>query len=109
MPITITPVAAERVRRHLAERGSAVGLRLGLRKSGCSGYAYAVDYADEITAADSVFEDQGVKLVIAVEHLPMLDGVRVDYVREGLNEKFVFDNPNVGDTCGCGSSFTVRA
>ena len=107
MAITLTPSAAERVKHHLHQQGGAVGLRLGVKKTGCSGFAYVVDYARESSANDVVFEDQGVKVVVDRESLPMLDGTQVDYVRKGLNESFQFHNPNVKDECGCGESFTV--
>ncbi|HSN17169.1 MAG TPA: iron-sulfur cluster assembly accessory protein [Gammaproteobacteria bacterium] len=107
MGISLTPSAAERVKSHLQQKAGAMGLRLGVKKTGCSGFAYVVDYAETAAANDVVFEDQGVKVVVDRESLPMLDGTRVDYVRKGLNESFQFTNPNVKDECGCGESFTV--
>ena len=107
MSIALTRNAAERVRKQLEQRGSGVGLRLGVKQTGCSGYAYTIDFADEITDADAVFEDHGVSVVVRREHLDLMDGTRVDYVREGLNEAFRFDNPKVAGTCGCGESFTI--
>lgn len=107
MAITLSATAAERVKHHLHQKDGAVGLRLGVKKTGCSGFAYVVDYADGASPEDVVFEDQGVKVMVAKESLPYLDGTRVDYVRQGLNESFKFENPNVKDECGCGESFTV--
>jgi iron-sulfur cluster assembly protein len=107
MSISLTEAAANRVQNFIAKRGRGVGVRLGVRKTGCSGYAYVVDFADEIGEGDTVFEDHEVKVVVANEHLPFLDGTRLDFAREGVNETFVFHNPNVKDECGCGESFTV--
>lgn len=108
MAITLTATAAERVKNHMHQQDKpVVGLRLGVKKTGCSGFAYVVDYAEQPTAQDVVFEDQGVKVVVSRENLPYLDGTQVDYVRQGLNESFKFHNPNVKDECGCGESFTV--
>lgn len=107
MAITLTASAAERVKNHLHQQGKGSGLRLGIKKTGCSGFAYVVDYADGPSTEDVVFEDQGVKVVVDRESLPYLDGTQVDYVRQGLNESFKFHNPNVKDECGCGESFTV--
>ncbi len=107
MAISLTPSAAERVRSYLDRRGKGVGLRVGVRKTGCSGYAYIVDYADEIGADDIVFEDQQVKLVIDPKSLALIDGTEVDFVKQGLNEAFKFRNPNVKGECGCGESFSV--
>ena len=108
MSITLTDKAANRVREYLARNAGAVGLRLGVRKTGCSGWAYTVDYADAVGAGDVVVETQGVRLVVDAESLPFLQGSRVDYVREGLNEKFAFENPNATSQCGCGESFSVQ-
>lgn len=108
MPIQLTESAANRVRTMLDKRGRGLGLRLGTRKSGCSGFAYVVDYADEIRADDAVFESHGVKVVVDTASLSALEGMEVDYVRNNaLNEGFEFRNPNVKDTCGCGESFNV--
>lgn len=105
--VSLTAAAAGQVQRQLAARGSGLGLRLGLKAAGCSGYAYEVGFADGIGPDDLVFESHGVQVVVAREHLPMLDGVEVDFVRKGLDESFQFRNPNVKDECGCGESFTV--
>jgi iron-sulfur cluster assembly protein len=108
MSIELTQAAAERVRSMLAKRGHGLGLRLGTRKSGCSGYAYVVDYADETGSEDVVFETNGVTVVVDKTSLPQLDGLKIDYVRtNALNEGFEFNNPNVRDECGCGESFNV--
>ncbi|HEX2668400.1 MAG TPA: iron-sulfur cluster assembly accessory protein [Gammaproteobacteria bacterium] len=107
MAITLTPSAAERVKNHLHQQADATGLRLGVKKTGCSGFAYVVDYAHGQSANDVVFEDQGVQVVVDRESLPFLDGTQVDFVKKGLNESFQFKNPNVKDECGCGESFTV--
>jgi len=107
MAITLTESAAERVRSFLASRGQGVGLRLGIRKTGCSGYAYVVNYADEIAEGDHVFDSLGVKVVVDPESLPLIDGTQVDFVRHGLSEAFRFRNPNVKGECGCGESFSV--
>jgi len=105
--ISLTPAAAERVRTFMANRGKGVGLRLGVKQTGCSGYAYVVSYADEIKASDSVFDAAGVKVVVDEASLKFVDGTEIDFVREGLNEAFKFRNPNVKGECGCGESFNV--
>ncbi len=107
MSISLTPSAAERVRTYMASRGKGVGLRLGVKQTGCSGYAYVVSYADEIGAHDVVFEEDGVKVVIDRDSLKLVDGTEIDFVRQGLNEAFKFRNPNVRGECGCGESFNV--
>jgi len=107
MSITMTTAAADHVRKLLANRGKGLGLRLGVRTSGCSGMAYVMEFADELEAEDQVFEDQGVKVIVDPKSLLYLDGTEVDYAKEGLNEGFKFNNPNVKDACGCGESFNV--
>ena len=107
MAITLTETAADRIRGFLARRGKGVGLRLGVKTTGCSGMAYVMEYVDEIEDGDVVFEDHGVKVVINPKSLVYLDGTELDYAREGLNEGFKFNNPNVKDMCGCGESFNV--
>ncbi len=107
MAITLTKSAAERVRNFIASRGQGVGLRLGIRKTGCSGYAYVVNYADEIAAGDRVFDSEGVKVVVDAQSLSLIDGTEIDFVRHGLSEAFRFRNPNVKGECGCGESFSV--
>lgn len=107
MAITLTESAADRVQRFIEKRGRGVGVRLGVRKTGCSGLAYVVDFADDVADDDAVFEHDGIKVVVARDHLPYLDGTELDFARQGVNETFVFNNPNVRDECGCGESFTV--
>jgi iron-sulfur cluster assembly protein len=107
MAISLTQSAATRVRSFLEKRGRGVGLRIGVRKSGCSGYAYTIDYADAIDADDVVFDRDGVKVIVDSESLGLIDGTEVDFVKDGLNEAFKFRNPNVKGECGCGESFTV--
>ena len=107
MAISLTPAAADRVRHFLAERGRGVGLRLAVRKTGCSGFAYVVNYADAVLPGDQVFECQGVSVLVDAASLQLIDGTEVDFVRQGLNEAFRFRNPNVRGECGCGESFSV--
>ena len=108
MSIELTDNAARHVTKMLAQHESGIGLRLATRKSGCSGYAYVVDYAEGIADGDHVFETHGVKVVVDHDSLPMLDGMTIDYVKENaLNEGFEFINPNIKDSCGCGESFNV--
>ncbi len=107
MAITLSDAAAERVTRFLTNRGKGVGLRLGVKTSGCSGMAYVLEFVDEVTDEDQVFDDKGVKVIIDAKSLAYLDGTELDFVKEGLNEGFKFNNPNVKDACGCGESFTV--
>ena len=107
MAISLTEPAAERVKTHLDARGKGLGLRVGVKKTGCNGFAYVVNYADEIEPQDVVFEQRGVKVVVDAESLEMIDGTEVDFVKEGLNEAFRFRNPNVTGECGCGESFSV--
>lgn len=105
--ITLTESAINRVRDMMTKRASGVGLRIGVVKSGCSGYSYALDYADDVAADDVVVEHGDVKVVINEEAMPILDGMELDFVREGLNQSFKFRNPNVVSECGCGESFSV--
>ena len=107
MAISLTQSAAERVRSHLQARGQGIGLRLGVTATGCSGYSYVVNYADEIDDSDVIFEDKGVKVVVDAEALPLIDGTEVDFVKNGLNEAFSFRNPNITGECGCGESFNI--
>jgi iron-sulfur cluster assembly protein len=107
MAITMTAAAAERVKTFLEKRGGGVGLRLGVKTTGCSGMAYVMEYADSIENDDVVFDDRGVKILVNPKSLVYLDGTELDYAREGLNEGFQFKNPNVKDECGCGESFNV--
>ena len=107
MAISLTEPAAERVRSYLDARGSGIGLRVGVKKTGCNGFAYVINYADEVVDGDVVFEQRGVKIVIDEISLGLIDGTEVDFVKEGLNEAFRFRNPNVTGECGCGESFSV--
>ena len=108
MAVTLTQSAAERVKSMLAKRGRGLGLRVGTKVSGCAGFAYVVDYADEVSGNDQVFESFDVKVVVDEKSLKNIDGMEIDYVKESLlNEGFDFRNPNVKDACGCGESFTV--
>src|SRR4029453_4940432 len=108
MGITLTESAARRVSEHLGRRGRGVGLRLGVRKAGCSGFAYVNDYADEIGSADVVFDDRGVRVVVDRASLPYIDGTEVDFVKKGLNEALKLHNPNVTDESGWGGSIKVQ-
>ena len=107
MAITMTEKAAEHVRKQLDQRGSGMGIRVGVKTTGCSGMAYVLEFVDEPDPTDSLFEDFGVKLFIDPKSLVYLDGTIVDYAKEGLNEGLEFRNPNVAGECGCGESFTV--
>jgi iron-sulfur cluster assembly protein len=107
MSITMSDSAAQRVRAFLDNRGKGLGLRLGVRTSGCSGMAYVLEFVDDINGDDIVFEDKGVKVIIDGKSLVYLDGTELDFVKEGLNEGFKFNNPNVSGECGCGESFNV--
>lgn len=107
MSITMSDSAAQRVQAFLANRGKGLGLRLGVRTSGCSGMAYVLEFVDEVNGDDVVFEDKGVKVIIDGKSLVYLDGTELDFVKEGLNEGFKFNNPNVSNECGCGESFNV--
>ena len=105
--ITLTETAAERVGKFLASRGKGLGLRLGVKTTGCSGMGYIMEFVDELHEEDTVFESHGVKVIVDPKALVYLDGTEVDYTREGLNEGFKFGNPNEKARCGCGESFTV--
>lgn len=107
MSIKLTESAAHRVNQFLASEGRKA-LRLGVRKTGCSGWAYTVKLDDEISAQDAVFEDRGIKVVIDPESLPFLDGSEIDFIADGLNRTFQFKNPNATEECGCGESFTIN-
>ena len=107
MSISLTPAAAERVRTFMVSRGKGIGLRLGVKQTGCSCYAYVVSYADELGDADVIFEVADVKVIVDAESLKYVDGTEIDFVRQGLNEAFKFRNPNVKGECGCGESFNV--
>ncbi len=112
MTVTLTENAVRQIRKQLAKRETGLALRVGLKKVGCSGFAYTFDYADEVRPNDhvfeSVFESDKARVVVDSGSLPFLDGSRIDYIREGLNDSFRIDNPNVGNTCGCGESFSLK-
>jgi iron-sulfur cluster assembly protein len=107
MAITLTDSAADRVRTYLAKRGTGIGLRLGIKKTGCSGYSYLVNYADEVGDDDVVFSIDDVNVIVDKQSLEIIDGTEIDYVREGLNEAFKFRNPQSVGECGCGESFSI--
>jgi len=107
MTITFTPAVAQHIEKSLAKRGHGVGLRLSIKTSGCSGYAYVVDFADSVQLDDEIVESHGVKILVDKKSLPLMDGTTLDYQRKGLNWEFVFNNPKATYHCGCGESFTV--
>ena len=108
MTITVTENAARQIRNQLAKRGKGLGLRVGVKNVGCSGFAYTFDYADEMRAGDQLFEAHDAKVVVDAATVPLLDGSRLDFVKEGFKQVFKFDNPNVDSACGCGESFSVK-
>src|SRR6185369_1435501 len=108
MTIRLTESAAKQIQTQLAKRGRGLGLRVGVKKVGCSGFAYTFDYADEVRPGDQLFEAHEAKVLVDGESLSFLDGSKVDFVREGLKQMFKFDNPNVDSTCGCGESFSLK-
>lgn len=107
MSIRLTQAAAQHIKHMLEERGGGIGLRLGVKKNGCAGFAYVIDFADSANDNDTLFEQHDLTLVVDQDSLPYLEGVELDYVKEGLNKSFKFKNPNVTATCGCGESFSV--
>ncbi len=107
LPVTLSEAAAKHIARFIAKRGKGIGIRLGVRTSGCSGMAYKLEFADAANDEDIVFESHGIKVLVDPKSLPYLAGTELDYTREGLNEGFKFNNPNVKDACGCGESFNV--
>ena len=106
--ISLTANAAEQIRSQLAKRGRGLGLRVGIKQVGCSGFAYTFDFADEVGPGDRLFESHGTAVVVDAEALPFLQGARLDYVKQGFGAAFKFDNPNVESSCGCGESFSVK-
>jgi len=108
MAISVTENAARQIRIQVAKRGKGVGLRVGVKKVGCSGLAYTFDYADELRPGDRLFEAHDAKVVVDADTLSILDGSRLDFVKEGFKQVFKFDNPNVDSTCGCGESFNIK-
>lgn len=107
MAITLTDTAAQRVSKFLENRGKGLGLRLGVKTTGCSGMAYTLEFVDELQAEDMTFESNGVTIIVDPKSLVYIDGTELDFTKEGLNEGFKFNNPNVKGECGCGESFTV--
>ncbi|EDY85479.1 iron-sulfur cluster assembly protein IscA [gamma proteobacterium HTCC5015] len=103
----MTQSAAQHIERYLEMRGTGLGIRLGIKTTGCSGYAYTLEYVDDLKDDDQVYEHLGVKVVVSKDSLPYVDGTELDFTKEGLNEGFKFNNPNVKDECGCGESFSV--
>jgi len=108
MAISMTEKAAKQIQNRLAKRGKGVGLRVGVKKVGCSGYAYTYDYADELQPGDQLFEAHNAKVVVDADTLSILDGSRLDFVTDGFKQVFKFDNPNIDSTCGCGESFNIK-
>lgn len=108
MGITLTENAAKQIRKQLAKRGKGLALRVGVKKVGCSGFAYTFDYADDICADDQMFESYNANVVVDAGSFPFLDGSHIDFVKEGLNDSFRFENPNVDNMCGCGESFSLK-
>jgi iron-sulfur cluster assembly protein len=108
MGISLSENAAKQILKKLAKRGKGIALRVGVKKVGCSGFAYTFDYADEIHTGDQLFESHNASVVVDASSLQFLDGSNVDFVREGLNDSFKFNNPNVDNTCGCGESFSMK-
>lgn len=105
--ITVTEVAAGKIKHFLSARNYGIGIRIGVKTTGCSGFAYKLEYCDETTPTDTVFDSNGVKIIIDAKSLPMLDGMTIDYAKKGLNEGFEFVNPAEVGRCGCGESFRV--
>jgi iron-sulfur cluster assembly protein len=108
MTVTMSEAAAQHVSRYIAKRGKGIGIRLGVKTSGCSGMAYKLEFADAAEPEDIVFESHGLKVLVDPKSLPYIDGTELDFAKEGLNEGFKFNNPNVKDQCGCGESFNVK-
>ena len=109
MAITLAPAALERVRGYLAGTPTALGLRFGVKRTGCSGWGYLADLAKDVREGDTVFEQEGIRIYVDADSLALVDGTEIDFLKSGLNEQFVFRNPNVAGECGCGESFTTQA
>ncbi|MEX0618584.1 MAG: iron-sulfur cluster assembly protein IscA [Pseudohongiellaceae bacterium] len=107
MAISLTETAAQHVAQQLGRRGNGLGIRVAVKTTGCSGMAYILEFVDEVSAEDKVFEDHGVKIVVDPKSLVYIDGTQMDFVKQGVNEGFEFKNPNVKGECGCGESFSV--
>jgi iron-sulfur cluster assembly protein len=105
--ISVTEVAAKKIKQNLTRRGTGIGIRIGVRTTGCSGLAYVLEYVDRANSEDTIFESQDVKVIVDAKSLPILGNLDIDYVRQGLNEGFEFNNPNEKDRCGCGESFRI--
>jgi len=108
MAITLTTNAAKQIQQQFTKRGKGFALRVGIKKTGCSGFSYTFDYADEIQPDDQLFESHNTNIVVNVDSLPFLDGSQIDFIKEGLNSAFKFTNPNIDNTCGCGESFNIK-
>ena len=106
--LTITDEGVKRVNNFLESRGSGVGIRVKVTTTGCSGFAYGIEFADETNSDDTIFEDKGIKIIVDPKSLIMIDGTELDYKKEGINSGFEFKNPLAGETCGCGESFTMK-
>lgn len=109
MSVTLAPAALQRIQGYLAETPGAIGLRFGVKRTGCSGWGYVVDMARDAREGDAVFEQDGVSIRVDADSLALVDGTEIDFLKQGLNEQFVFRNPNVAGECGCGESFTTDA
>jgi iron-sulfur cluster assembly protein len=108
MTITLTTSAAKQIQQQITKRGKGLALRVGIKKTGCSGFSYTFDYADDIQPEDQLFESHNTNIVVNVNNLPYLDGSQIDFIKEGLNSSFKFTNPNIDNTCGCGESFNIK-
>ncbi len=108
MAITLTERAAKQIQRQLAKRGKGLALRVDIKKSGCSGFTYIFDYADEVQENDQLFESHNARIVVKQDNLSYFDGSEIDFIKEGLNSTFKFNNPNIENTCGCGESFSLK-
>ncbi|MCH9639524.1 MAG: iron-sulfur cluster assembly accessory protein [Betaproteobacteria bacterium] len=108
MAITLTTSAAQQIQQQIANRGKGIALRVGVKKTGCSGFSYTFDFADELLPEDQLFESHNTNIVVNINNLPYLDGSQIDFIKEGLNSSFKFNNPNIDNTCGCGESFNLK-
>lgn len=108
MAITLTEHAAQQIKQQLAKRGKGLALRISMKKSGCSGFTYSFDYADEMQEDDQLFESHNARIIVKRDNLSYFDGSEIDFVKEGLNSTFKFNNPNIENTCGCGESFSLK-
>ncbi|MDH5481170.1 MAG: iron-sulfur cluster assembly accessory protein [Nitrosomonas sp.] len=108
MAITLTTDAAKQIQQQIKKRGKGLALRVGIKKTGCSGFSYTFDYADEIQSSDHLFASHDTNVVVDASNLPFLDGSQIDFIKEGLNSAFKFKNPNIDHTCGCGESFNLK-